>query len=374
VMGNSRDRGTPVVCKRLLLVANPSVLTWSYAREIAPYVDEIHLIIGGESPPHDQLPQNVASILSADFHLASLSTRRQIRRHVLSIRPDLAHIHQANSVAWHALRALRNTGIPTVLTAWGSDVLLLPTLNPLFRQMVTTNLRSADVVTSESMWTASRIRSLSRGSVRHYTLNWGIDALPSTVELQAKETLVLSCRNHKALYRVDAIIRAWAELVRLNESPSWKLVVASSGPESGRLKTMAGALGVSASIEFTGFLSKVELADLYRRSSVFVSVPSTDSASISLLEALGYGCVPVLSYVPANLEWAIHGFNGFIVDDLNDLARAIKEAMDLVGDPIRLKEVASINRALVRRKATPGQNGRKFADLYTDLLQSKARL
>ena len=360
---------TDRVLDRLLVVGSASVHTWRYLAGIAPYVGEVYLASNREVPDNYR-PPNLAGYKKIDFRLSSLVASGRLRGWIRAIRPQLIHVHQANSVAWHASRAARGLKIPLVLTAWGSDILLLPQSNALMSRMVRSNLQAADLITSDSLYMAARIRELAGEKLHIELLNYGMDTLPPEPDMAAKEKRVLSCRLHKPLYRIDAIIRAWSEVERGGRFPEWSLTVAASGDQTPELKKMVEEMGL-ARVEFTGFVPGSELAELYRKSRVFVSVPRSDATSISLLEAMGHGCLPVLSNLPANGEWIIDGLNGRIDEDVNRLSDSLEAAIIEASDNERLAYVAGINRRLVGQKALHTVNMQRFAALYRRLLQSK---
>ena len=94
-----------------------------------------------------------------------------------------------------------------------------------------------------------------------------------------------------------------------------------------RHESEAAALGLGARVEFSGLLAPEALARAYRRSAVFVSVPVSDGTSVSLLEAMAAGCLPVLSDLPANREWVQDGRDGLLVAGLDGLTAALERAI-----------------------------------------------
>lgn len=353
---------------RLLVAGSASIHTWRFLAGIAPHVDELYLACNGEVPA-DKRPANLKGELRVDFSLKALSTAGRLKAWIEQIRPDVVHVHQANSVAWHARRALAGSGIPMLLTAWGSDVLLLPDQNPLMRAMVRGNLQAAAAVTSDSLYMAAKIRELA-GDCRIALLNYGIDALPPQPAVAAKKKQVLSCRLHKPLYRIDAILKGWAEVESSGQFDDWNLVVAASGGETDNLKRLAASLGLKR-VEFAGFVDSAALGKLYADSRVFVSVPRSDATSISLLEAMGHGCLPLLSNLPANGEWVIDGLNGMIAEDVGRLGPQLLRAMDKAEDDAALSRIAETNRGLVAAKALHQANMAGFADVIRELAASK---
>ncbi|OHX18110.1 glycosyltransferase [Chromobacterium sphagni] len=354
--------------RRLLVVGSASVHTWRFLAGIAPHVDEIYLACNDEAPA-ERRPANLKGVLRVDFSLKALAIAGRLRRWIRELQPDIVHVHQANSVAWHARRALRGIDIPMLLTAWGSDVLLLPQQNRLMRAMVRGNLKAAAAVTSDSLYMAAKIRELA-GDCRIKLLNYGIDALPAEPDPAAKKRQVLSCRLHKPLYRIDAILRAWQAVEQDGRFNDWSLAVAANGSETEALRQLARGLKLR-NVEFAGFVDSQTLGRLYAESRVFVSVPRSDATSISLLEAMGHGCLPLLSNLPANGEWVIDGLNGVIAEDVGRLGGELLRAMAWSADDGALRGIAEMNRGLVAAKALHQANMAGFADLYRELAADK---
>ncbi|MEQ9364206.1 MAG: glycosyltransferase, partial [Leptospirales bacterium] len=61
------------------------------------------------------------------------------------------------------------------------------------------------------------------------------------------------------------------------------------------LERLARSLGLSACVEFTGFVSDAELARLYRESDVFLAASAHEGFCVPLLEAMRYD-LPVVAY------------------------------------------------------------------------------
>ena len=301
-----------------------------------------------------------------DLSVTAWRTTARLRELITRWAPKVVHAQQANSVGWHAARAVRGSGVPLVLTLWGSDVLLLPARGLLHRRLVRTALQGASAWTADARVVLEAARALVPAPARpvHQALiPLGIDeAVLDPANAPPRERRLLSCRLHKPLYRIDAIIRAFARLAPAH--PGWVLEVAGAGTETPALQALATELGMVDQIEFTGFLSTDELRTAYRRAALFVSVPESDGTSVSLLEALGSGCIPVVSDLPANREWIVDRLNGFLVarldrfeDDLTE-AMAVWEAQIWGGGP------GAMNQALVRRTAVFTRNIEQFMELY----------
>ena len=93
------------------------------------------------------------------------------------------------------------------------------------------------------------------------------------------------------------------------------------------------ARGLADKVTFTGRVDAPTQAAHYARATWFLSLPQSDSVSVSVLEAMAHGCVPLLSDLPANREVIGDSARGLIVGSLDDLpARmAALDALKLAG-------------------------------------------
>jgi glycosyltransferase involved in cell wall biosynthesis len=318
---------------------------------------------GAERPvAHARLIEQI----DADFSMRSLATAHTIRRHLERWRPRVVHAHQASSGAWHAWRGTRGSGLPLVVTLWGSDVLRLHEWNWLYRRIVRHTLRSAAAWTADARVLLAAAQSIC-GPVDGIVREWipiGIDPPPPAPAVQ-RERRVLSCRLHKPLYRIDAILRAFSRLPAAHSG--WVLELAGSGAETAALQQLAADLGLGDRVEFTGMLSPAALAAAMRRSALFVSVPESDGTSVSLLESMAAGCLPVLSDLPANREWVEDGRNGLLVADPAALDSALLRAMQWWQSGRWDDDGGASNARLVAEKALLPNNMQQFIALYDRL-------
>ena len=151
----------------------------------------------------------------------------------------------------------------------------------------------------------------------------------------------------------------------MDQNPNWKIIIGASGPMTEELKTLAEKELNSNQFEFIGFVDQVTNRSFYLKSKIWVSIPSSDGTAISLLEAMGYGCIPVVSDLPANREWVEDGVNGVIAE--NDLSNSIENALGL-----ELEEVVLKNKNIIEEHGTKEANRKKFVQIYHQLNESKS--
>jgi glycosyltransferase involved in cell wall biosynthesis len=338
---------------KLLLISSGTSHAYNFYKLIAPYFSEIKVITNKKNKDWD------FDAVELDFSLKNISayfkTPSQIRKIAEEFKPDVIHIHQANSYAFYVLRGLKNYQAPKIVTAWGSDILLSPGKSFWLKKMVQYNLKNADAFTSDSKFMAEEMQRLApERKLDILIANFGIGIEPVAAE---KENVIYSNRLHKKLYRIDAVIRAFS---KFSEKQNWRLVIAATGEETEQLKSLAKQLNVKA--EFVGWVDKNVNAQWYSKAKIFVSVPESDATAISLLEAMACGCIPVVSDLPANREWINDGENGIIVSNLEE---------DFYSQALKINSAKAIeqNKKLIAEHGTKQVNSEKFMALYNKLLK-----
>jgi len=270
---------------------------------------------------------NIQTLL-VDFHTFNpftlLRNKRLATNFLKEFNPDIIHIHQVNRIAfWIALIA-KKLNIPVVTTAWGSDVLLMPQKNWLYRYLVTKTLQNSKLVTADADVMLHAMQNLVPAGVRYEKIQYGIDPVELTLN---KEKIVYSNRLHKSLYRVDKIIEYFAEASA--HDSNYQLIIAATGDESEKLKNLVVDLNIENKVEFVGWVNAEQNRYWYSKAQFYVSIPSSDGTSVSLLEAISAGCIPIVSDLPANLEWVKDGNTGIIEQpNENPILKAFQSQFD----------------------------------------------
>lgn len=278
---------------------------------------------------------------------------KQLRRFLQEVQPDIIHVHQINRMAFWVTIIARKHAIPVVETAWGSDVLLMPHKNSVFRFMVTSTLKRGDIITGDSQEMIDGMRSLQPNKAYHW-VQYGVEP----VESGEKAQVIYSNRLLKPLYNIDRIIALFSDFHARH--PEWKLLIGGSGEEESQLREKVREYQLESAVQFCGWLDQDANRNNYAAASIYVSLPSSDGTSVSLLEAMSAGCIPVVSDLPANRAWIVDNVNGVIdtPGNENPFDRALKLPRELV---------AAQNRSTIAEKATRDRSVQAFYQFYTQL-------
>lgn len=294
--------------KKLLVVGSNSIHVYNFIALVKDNFDKVLLVTNEINTEQD------VSSVAIDFSLGvqSLKTISKIRSIVDEFQPSVVHIQQANTYAFLTTLALKNRNIPLVLTAWGSDVLVNPNKSFLLKKMLQYVLINVEVITADSNHVLNSAQKLVSKKLSLYNINFGIkiDDCPK----QNKENIIYSNRLHSDLYNIEKVILSFSKFVKYNKE--WKLIIAGIGENTESLKALVKTLYLEKDIKFVGFLNQKDNYKYYCKSRIYISIPRSDSVSISLVEAIICGCVPFVSNLEANLELIINEKNGFIEHDL----------------------------------------------------------
>jgi phenylacetate-CoA ligase len=122
--------------------------------------------------------------------------------------------------------------------------------------------------------------------------------------------VIAVCRHLEPVYDHATALRAFG-LVR-RAVPHARMVIAGEGSELGRLRELAGALGVADAVSFAGALDQDGMARLYRGADAVLNPSLADNLPVSILEALASG-VPVVSTNVGGIGWLLeHGATGLL--------------------------------------------------------------
>ena len=268
--------------------------------------------------------------VSAQPRLNILLRLSMVRRLVRDIDPDILHAHYVTSYGFAGALSGRH---PLVITAWGSDVFVMPEGSWIYRQIVRFALRRADLITSMAKhMTRHLIERRYAVAEKIVTLPFGVDTdvFNPTQRSRRHSTdspLVVSTRRLDHGLDVNLFIQAIPEVLKCY--PNAKFVVTGDGPLRPQLEHLAADLGIKRHVEFRGEISHLEMTRLLGRADVFVSTSRSDGNNISLNEAMACGAFPVATDIPANRVWVENGRNGLLFPCHNSklLANSINEAL-----------------------------------------------
>jgi glycosyltransferase involved in cell wall biosynthesis len=302
----------------------------------------------------------------------------QVRHLVKRLQPEIVDAH---FITINACLGVASGFHPLVLTAWGSDILIVPKRTVLFRLLTKYILKKADGLICASPAIAEEEIKLGAQPEKIMRRDFGsVDINQFNPEKRVKELkeklgaanapVVISTRSLSTIYSVDTLIKA-TPLV-LKEVPQAKFVIIGDGPQRNYLEKLAGNLETSSSIKFLGWLSHDELPVYLASADIYVSTSLSDGTSVSLLEAMACGLAPVITNIPANLRWVTDGENGFVVPR-NDASALAERVVYLLGNDEVRKRFGKANREIIRNRAQHVREMEEIGEIYQTLINKRQR-
>ncbi len=267
-----------------------------------------------------------------------------LARALEEFRPDLIDAHFVPN--YGVMGALLGRH-PLSVAAWGSDLLISGGRDPVQRLRARAVLRAADLVLCDSGNLAEAALRLGAPRATLRAIPWGVDRtrfLPATTR---EHGLMLSTRMHESVYDIPSLLRGVAAVMR--HRPDVFLALAGDGSQLREHEALAARLLPAGRFRFLGRLTPTQLADWLGRAEISISASRSDSTSLSLLEAMAAGAIPVVSDIAGNREWVAPGDGArmFEVGNPEGIARAIVAALE---DPAWCALARARNAAVIAER------------------------
>jgi len=304
--------------------------------------------------------------------LRYLAAANQARKAISSFRPDLVNAHFLPS---YGLTGALAGFHPLALSTWGSDVLVSPWKTPLHRARARYVISRADLITCDGDNLAEKLLSLGAAVRSIVKAAMGVDRVfirDRQDELEDKETVtVISTRSLEPCYDLATLVRAMPLVIR-ETARTVRFIIVGGGRQLQALRGLAASLGLGRQVSFEGAVPHSGIAGHLDAADIYVSTSRTDSTSVSLLEAMARGLVPVVTDIPGNREWVEEGVNGFLFEpgDERELADRI---LQLVQKPAPVDAIRHMNRELLEARGIWQDNMAAIEKAFAELAASASK-
>jgi colanic acid/amylovoran biosynthesis glycosyltransferase len=253
----------------------------------------------------------------------------EITRRILIQRdPDLMHVYFGNTGV-HLLPLIRAWDRPTILSFHGMDVQARPEQKGYLEKLREV-LKIVPLVLVRSESIGKRLIELgcAEEKIRLNRTGIPLDGFPLVdriAPIDGSWHLVQACRliPKKGL---PAALRAFQ--IFSKKFPRARFTIAGAGPMQPELERLAGELGVTERVHFTGFLNQARLRELYEQAHIFLHpselMPDANQEGVpnSMLEAMASG-LPVIATRHGGIPEAVdHGEQGLLAPEKQPAALA----------------------------------------------------
>ena len=292
----------------------------------------------------------------------------QLKKIIKEIEPDLVNAH---FIPNYGLLGTLSKRKPLVVSAWGSDVLVSSKKSFFHRTRTKYVLSKADLVTCDGVTLTTELLHLDVPKEKIVQVPMGVDQnllIERRNSFESKEDIViLSTRSLESVYDLKTLIEAVPLIIQKTDKKT-KFWITGLGSQDQELKKLASKLRVERNVEFKGYVNREDLEELFQKADLYISTSLSDSTSVSLLEAMASGLLPVVTDIPGNREWLQNGKNGFLFPPGNYQALADK-VIWVINNFKETEKLRAENQKIIREKALWEKNVAFVEQRFLELLR-----
>jgi glycosyltransferase involved in cell wall biosynthesis len=279
---------------------------------------------------------------------------------IVKYKPDVIHGNWIVPTGLIAAVAGRILQVPVLNTAHGLDIRISERqpIRALFDLAV--RLSHKTVVVSPSMKGRETLRNTE-------VIPMGVDDMFFRIHPGRETKNIVYTRSLEPVYDTETLIRCVPFVIKI--IPDAKIVIAGTGSQEARLKSLTQEIGATAHIHFLGLVPSDQIPALMEQASVYVSPAIADGTSPALLEAIAARLTPVVTDIDANRSLVSDGKDGFLFrpSDAEDLAGKIIKALSGTIPMSVLDEKSQV----MKRSISWNSIARGFINSYHQLVMEK---
>ena len=271
---------------------------------------------------------------------------KKVKRIIKEICPDVISVHYASSYGAVAARA----GVKDYyLSVWGSDIFEFPKKSFLHKILLKYSLKKAKCIFSTSHAMAKETKKYIKPNKDVFITPFGVKTdlfTPQKRNRTDTDFVVATVKSLAPVYGIDYLIKAVAIIKTQRKDIPLKVKIAGKGTHEQEYKDLAKQLGVEKDIDFLGFISQEEAANVYANADIAVIPSISESFGVSAVEAQSSG-IPVIISDEAGLKEATSvGLSSIVVEKRNEnqIASAV---IDLYDNSTKRKEMGKRGREFV---------------------------
>lgn len=239
-------------------------------------------------------------------------------------RQGVVHLHNhiATASCSVAMLASKASGIPYSFTLHGPDIFFEPQ-----RWRLDVKIKNASFVAciSEFCRTQAKTYSSADSWDKLHIVHCGVEPDRYGVKtITAKNPLHITFVGRLATVKgIPVLLEALVWLQ--NQIPDLQATLIGDGPERAELEIKADELGLTDMVTFAGYQSQAEVADMLKKTDLFVLPSFAEGVPVVLMEAMAAKLAVVATQIAGIPELVDDGVNGILVPagDVDKLAQAI---------------------------------------------------
>jgi glycosyltransferase involved in cell wall biosynthesis len=296
--------------------------------------------------------------------LLLLTKIRTLSKLFRQINPDLLIAYRVQSFSFLAACTRFH---PVVMVAQSRTVVWPPN-SRIMAWFCKYAIRRADWILSWADHTTDRLIELGANRNIIDTFPRGVRPelfFPKPENAESNGQIIITTRSMIPNYNYDVLIRAIRDVVNLR--PGVKYQIAGEGKTRPQLEKFVEELGLKSNVEFLGYVPNAKLPDRLREATVYLSAYLEDGVSMSLLEAMACGLLPVVPDVEPNHIWIQDGLNGLLFRP-GDHASLVQKLNEALSNAALRKQAREHNVRLVHERVNWHANMRRIESRFSQVI------
>jgi glycosyltransferase involved in cell wall biosynthesis len=241
-------------------------------------------------------------------------------------------------------------------------------------------LNRADAVTAPAQPLLDRAAFFAGDSEKVHLIHWGVDcqvfvpesntdALRASLDIPDSAPVLLCPRGLRPVYDIETVLRATKQVIKVEPRALLLLIDFNARPDyRNKIDQWIQAWKLAEHVRFLPRInSRKQMAALYRSASLVISLPVSDSLSLTVLEAMACGTPVVVSDLRSYEGWVIDGETGYAVPP-RDASAAANAILSLLKSVRKSSQVGERCRSMVCERAGLRQQVENALALYHTLL------
>ena len=313
-----------------------------------------------------EITPSLLSDINGPFAIRHLSgTVKKVKEILDREKPDLLHVHSAGT---YGLVAALAGFHPTILTPWGSDILLGGFIRKLLLIFI---VGRTDIFTCDGENTFERLIGLGAERDKISLVRFGTDIEKFRPEPKTNQSKIkiISLRTLLPVYDIESLIRAAAIVTK--SAPNAEFIIAGGGDDRERLEKLTKDLDIEKIVGFVGRVENQELPKFLQSADIYVSTSLSDSGlASSTAEAMATELPVVVTESGDNKEWIDPPAGGFVVA-VKSPEQLAERIITLIKDAGMRKTQGARNRKIIEEKNNYRVEMEKIEKVYENLVSRK---
>lgn len=326
-------------------------------------IDGVHVITLNPPPYLIKMFPSMKAVVDAIYRKIKATPMRKLLFHE---NPDIVYAHFLTDHGW---RAITTAYRPTVVIAYGSDILIRPNRYKIDHMIVRKSLQYADGVIGVADHMKKKLLALGCSPERLRIIHNAVDTKlfnakgrrARNYQKPLSNPIIINTRAMKPVYNLELLIKALPPIVKV--CPGTKVIMVGEGKGKYRIELLAKNLGVYESIQFIPKVPYTKMPNLFKKADIFVSTSRSDGLCIALLESMACGVFPVVSNIPGNRELIDDGINGYLFDT-NSPGTLAEAVIKTIRNPEIMWSAMNKNQQLIKKRYTEAQQMKKTENFF----------